>query len=343
VLSDVNRSRSAPGGKGLSGVVNASLGFYTVWVAHLGRRYGIIQALSRKKRPARTRTIARATRLHEPAVRVWCEAARSLGLIEGTADGYRLPMEHRALLADREDLRFLGGQFSYLALRSLDFEAFDAFFRTGALGSSGTRHLREASEEATRWDHTNFLKFLIPRVPGLARRLRAGARVLDVGCGTGGWVLRMARTFPRSWFVGIDPDRASIRIAAGRTQRRGGRIRFRVGNGGEPLSEPAFNLAYLGEVLYGVEEKEVLLRNVRASLASDGVLVLAEGLVASSRRTRDPGAQLVAAMELDFALQRARFFEKSELEALVRKAGFHQVEFHDPGGGLWFVVARVGE
>jgi SAM-dependent methyltransferase len=252
-------------------------------------------------------------------------------------------MENRALLADSEDLRFLGGQFSYLALRSLDFEAFDAFFRRGEVGPSGTRHLREASEEATRWDHTSFLKFLLPRAPELLSRLRAGARVLDVGCGTGGWVLRMADAFPKSSFTGVDPDRTAIRIASRKTEQGGNRIRFRVGNGGGPLGESApFDLGYLGEVLYGVKDKLRLLRNVRKSLAAHGVLVIAEGLVVPPRRTSDPAAQLVAAMGLDFALQGARFFEKSELETLLRKAGFRRIEFHDAGGGLWFVLAAAG-
>src|SRR2546428_3695598 len=165
VLSRVKRTSSAPRGKSLAGVANASLGFYTVWVAHLGRRYGILQALSRRNRPAGTRSIAAATRLAEPAVRVWCEAARALGLIEGTRDGYRLPRGHRAVLADPEDVRFLGGQFSYLALRSLDFEAFDTFFRRGEAGASGVRHLRGEGEEAPRRDLTGSLEFLVSRGP----------------------------------------------------------------------------------------------------------------------------------------------------------------------------------
>ena len=342
VLSRVKRNSSAPGGKSLSGVANASIGFYTVWIVHLGRRYGILEAFSRRKRPAGTKSIAHVTHLAERAVQVWCEAARSLGVIDGKRGGYRLPAKHRALLADPYDLRFLGGQFSYLALRSLDFEAFDDFFRRGEAGAAGVRHLREAADEATRWDHTSFLKFLLPCMPKLSARLRAGARVLDVGCGTGGWTFRMADAFPRSSFTGIDPDRKAIRIAGGKV-RGGDRICFRVANGGEPRNESApFDIAYLGEVLYGVGDKVGLLRNVKRSLAANGTLVLAEGLVTPPRRTPDPAAQLVAAMGLDFALQGARFFEKPELESLLRKAGFRRVEFHDAGGGLWFVVANAG-
>ncbi|CAG8620839.1 612_t:CDS:2, partial [Ambispora leptoticha] len=31
-----------------------------------------------------------------------------------------------------------------------------------------------------------------------------GARVIDIGCGTGTWILDMARQYPRSYFIGVD-------------------------------------------------------------------------------------------------------------------------------------------
>jgi len=62
-------------------------------------------------------------------------------------------------------------------------------------------------------------------------------------------------------------------------------------------------------------------------------------VVTPARNSADPVPNLVGAMGLDFALQGARFFERSELEALFREAGFSRVKFHDAGGGLWFVVA----
>lgn len=44
----------------------------------------------------------------------------------------------------------------------------------------------------------------LPLAPGLTDRLASGARVADVGCGTGHAVVLMAQAFPASTFVGYD-------------------------------------------------------------------------------------------------------------------------------------------
>ncbi|RUS19282.1 hypothetical protein BC937DRAFT_87727 [Endogone sp. FLAS-F59071] len=36
--------------------------------------------------------------------------------------------------------------------------------------------------------------------------LVAGIKVLDVGCGSGSWILEMARDYPNSTFIGTDTD-----------------------------------------------------------------------------------------------------------------------------------------
>jgi ubiquinone/menaquinone biosynthesis C-methylase UbiE len=45
---------------------------------------------------------------------------------------------------------------------------------------------------------------VIPLVPGLAERLERGIRMLDVGCGRGKILIRLAELYPESRFVGVD-------------------------------------------------------------------------------------------------------------------------------------------
>ena len=54
----------------------------------------------------------------------------------------------------------------------------------------------------------------------LARCLaEAGARVLEVGCGTGRLVQLLAHAFPRITVVGVDSDTASIAVATDEVER----------------------------------------------------------------------------------------------------------------------------
>jgi SAM-dependent methyltransferase len=59
-------------------------------------------------------------------------------------------------------------------------------------------------------DYTNFLvDELLRAVPGLTERLSRGIHVADVGCGWGASTVTMAAAFPRSRFLGIEPDAGS--------------------------------------------------------------------------------------------------------------------------------------
>jgi SAM-dependent methyltransferase len=63
--------------------------------------------------------------------------------------------------------------------------------------------------------------------PIFARHPPAGsARVLDVGCGTGEIVARLAERFPRASFVGVDLEESHLERAREKCARFGPRVRF---------------------------------------------------------------------------------------------------------------------
>jgi SAM-dependent methyltransferase len=203
-------------------------------------------------------------------------------------------------------------------------------------------HLVEAVREATEWDHTVFLTLVVPKVPALRRSLAAGANVIDVGCGSAEWDFRVAQAFPRARFLGLDPNSAALRRARDKARSLGldDRVVLRRGSGQSMRFDARFDIAYLGEVLCAVAEPSRLLRNCRRALRPGGLVVVVEGLLDRTARSSEGTGRLLAAMDLEFALQGARFLSKTEIRDLLGRSGFVGIRIFDAGGGLSFVVAR---
>lgn len=280
------------------------LGFWRVWTVTLGRRHGLFDRLGRRP-------------VHE-GERVWREAAQALGLVDRRGGRWVPARGVRRLLLDPEHPDWLAGHLMYGALRSLDYDAFGEFFRTGRPLDPGARPRRlEAVREATRWDHGMFLRKLPIPVRG---RLERGCDVLELGCGSGEWLSLMRRTFPRSRFRGVDPDPASG-AEPGRAETFGGTA--------------GADIVYLGEVLH-LTDRARTLRNCARVLRPGGFLLVLEGFL-PERVSRRPMEAVLFAMQLDQALQGVRFMKRSEL-ALPRE--FTRPRFVRLGGCVALAWAR---
>jgi len=277
------------------------IGFWRVWVLTLGKRHGLFDAL---KRPA-----------PNDAVRLWRDAAQALGLI--TPGGAPAPGVKKLLL-DRDHPEYLAGHLMYGAIRSLDYDAMADFFKTGRTLELLSRPRRnEAVEEATQWDHVMFLK----RLPADVRaRFTRGCDVLELGCGTGRWITAMRRAFPKSWFHGVDPDPDT-----------GAEVGFAESAG----TTASADIVYLGEVLH-LTDKPKTLANCARVLRPGGDLLVVEGFMPERVSSKKWEAVLFA-MQLDQALQGARFMKRSELE-LPKEFG--KPRFVTLGGCVALAVAR---
>ena len=60
---------------------------------------------------------------------------------------------------------------------------------------------------------------ILPMADGLPDRLRAGADVADIGCGSGHAINVMAQAFPASRFTGIDFSDEGLAVGAAGGQR----------------------------------------------------------------------------------------------------------------------------
>jgi SAM-dependent methyltransferase len=280
------------------------IGFWRVWILTLGRRHGLFNDLQR--RPARK------------AVRVWREAAQSLGLLVVRGGRLQPAPGVRTLLLDPRHPRTLAGHLMFGALRSLDYDAMGDLFKRGRTLKAGTRPRRnEAIEEATNWDHVMFLRRL-PRE--IRARLRSGCDVLELGCGTGRWLGLMRREFPRSRFRGVDPD-PDTGAEPGSAETAG--------------TTAGADIVYMGEVLLMTDQKRTLANCARV-LRPGGHLLVLEGFM-PERVSTGKWEQAMFAFQLDEALQGVSFMKRSELRLPKQ---FDPPKFIPLGGCVALAVAR---
>jgi hypothetical protein len=106
-----------------------SVGFYGVWVAHVGRRLGLFGEIACL--PQSAAGLAKKTGMDAGAVAAWCSAAEALGFVHEKGGKLHMSKKMQEVLLDGKSPDYLGGQFSYIAMRSLEYGSLEDLFRSG--------------------------------------------------------------------------------------------------------------------------------------------------------------------------------------------------------------------
>jgi SAM-dependent methyltransferase len=111
---------------------------------------------------------------------------------------------------------------------------------------------------------------------GVDEKLRAGAKVADVGCGQGASTILMAEAFPRSTFLGFDYHPGSIeaareRAAAGLSDR----VTFVVADATQYPGQGYDFVAHF-DCLHDMGDPTGAAQHVRETLADDGTWMIVE-------------------------------------------------------------------
>ncbi len=280
------------------------------------------------------RDLASFTGLYRPAVQAWASAAESYGFVTKIDGKLELAPRVAELLLDPSHPDYLGGQVSYLALRSLEFGKLADLFKHGVTHPIVSNFA--AIEEATHWDHFAFLNSM-RRNKSLDLRLRKGCRFLDVGCGTGTLIAKLLREYPRTIFVGIDPSRKAI--AQARKLLKGTAVRLDVMEAEAMPFSNGFDITYLGESLYSARNKQKTADNCFRALRKNGTIGVIEGLLPTSKIRSDEN-KLIMGMQLDFVLQGHNFLTRKEITSLLKQSGFKKMRLKALGGAVYLITAH---
>ena len=153
-------------------------------------------------------------------------------------------------------------------------------FRTG-LGRNYDSQGPEAAVGIERsfepWNNANLVDIVLPGLDGLTKSLTSGAQVIDIGCGAGGAVLRMARAFPASIFRGYDISKYALTRATEKlSESHASNASFhdpRV----EPIpSDHSVDFVTTFDCIHDMTHPAQMMQSIRAALKNDGYWLLVD-------------------------------------------------------------------
>jgi hypothetical protein len=317
-------------------------------MVHLGDRLGLYRAMDGAGwlTPAE---LAERSGLHERWVREWLRGQAAARLIEanGDATSFALSPEGALVLAREDDsLTFAAAEFGGGVAPPDVVDALADAFRTGVgltFDQLGPVTAHRCARMSGPWARLAFVQRVIPALDGVEDRLRAGARVLEVGCGGGQALLALATAYPASRFEGIDLSRFAIEHAQRAASDSGlDNVAFDVGRGEDLSPEGAHDLVMTLDCLHDMTRPDLTAGAIRGTIRPDGTWLIREirSTGTWSEDRRNPllalfyGYSVASCMssalsEPDGAGLGTLGLPGPAVEDLCRAAGFRRVVQHD--------------
>ena len=333
-------------------LVDYILGYQAVWIADIGLKAGLFEAVSRAGSKGTTDSALADTLGFAPRyVGIWCRAAYAFEMLDwDEASGYRLAPYMDSLLLDPTDPLFLGGRVQFNAALHQDFHAFPKYLPTGGVWprSEHDPWLLEALKNMTKPDYAVITDTVLPQVLPTDDPAGLDIDILDVGSGAGYGVVHYAGRFPRARVLGIEYDAPSAALAL-RTLADAGvgdRARVLEADANAIDYDSDFDVVTMNVTLHEVggpdSYRNVLSRAYRA-LRPGGVIVVSELPYPDSPRDYrgNPAYQMMAGVQLHEALVGCGMITQGELRALLESAGFANVMAPDHPIPTRFILTGV--
>ena len=256
----------------------------------IGDKLGLYKGLA-SGGPQTSAELAKRTGTTERYVREWLasQAAGNYVTYDAASGKFSLSEEQAFTLADESSPAFLPGAFQVALAATKIVPRLTEAFRTGE-GVGWHEHdldLFHGTERFFRPGYAaNLVSQWIPALDGVDKRLKAGARVADVGCGLGSSTILMAQAYPKSKFFGYDYHDGSIEGARKRASDEGvsDRVTFEVAAAKVYPGEDYDFIAFF-DCLHDMGDPVGAARHVRETLAADGTWMIVEPF--ANDRTED--------------------------------------------------------
>lgn len=303
-------------------------GSIMLYLAYIGISGGLLEALSDLGRARATEIAGRAGK--DPGyVRRWCDGAYAFGLLDEVEDGvFALTEKGQSFRPGHPD------SLMPFAVQSI-LSAHMAETAAGLLESGEQPGERVLTERKTilplfgpmlEKSFTGLLKNgIMEKVPAYRLVNEKEGTAVDLGCGNGWYLRRLAERFADLKGVGLDSFEENIKQARDLAAKEGtaDRLTFDIGDMHDFSIDEPVDLIALNRALHHVwNEKDNIFDILKRHLKPGGFAVIWEPAWPSERcRLRDPGHSTMAFQNLAEHIQGNRFLKPEEIAGEMEKVG----------------------
>ena len=165
---------------------------------------------------------------------------------------------------------------------------------------------------------------------GILSRLRSGAHILDLGCGSGFKSFTLLQMDPQARVTALDSPRV-LEITREIADLMGvtARVTFQNGDVDRELPEETFDMVLIGNLLHYYDSASVIsiLQKMHRVLKADGLMVLYAKAVDEERKT-DPA--LLSTIDISNCAPHGQAYTFTEYRDMLQAAGFRNVNYCEP-------------
>lgn len=229
--------------------------------------------------PSTSLEIADAIGLNERYVREWLGAMVTGRLVDYDPidKTYCLPAEHAAFLtrAAASDNIAVFAQYIPL-LGTVEEQIIDCFYKGGGVPYSEYKRFHAVmAEDSGQSTVSALFDHVLPLIPGLTELLQQGIDVLDLGCGCGRALNKLAAAFPNSHFTGYDFSQEAIATANAEAQlRKLSNIQFEVKDAAILEEYDRYDFITTFDSIHDQAKPDAVLQNIHNALRPNGVYLM---------------------------------------------------------------------
>ncbi len=259
----------------LLGILNNGMTGLLISVGHRARLFDVMA----DGVPRTSGQLAADAGLHERYVREWLGGMVAARIVEREpATGtHVLPPEHAHWLSRRSPTSNMAVFAQYIpSLAQAEDRLLDCFRNGGGVPYEAYPRFHDVmAEDSGQSIVPVIVEEIVPLFPGLHERLQAGIDVLDVGCGRGLALMRLAAHYPASRFTGYDLSPAAITFARDEAAGRGlANLTFEPRDLTHWQPEPAFDWITALDAVHDQARPDHLLASIRKALRPGGVFLM---------------------------------------------------------------------